>query len=404
MVDHNKAKKEPTETEEQLLNSLHFLQSLVDTIPTPIFYKDTRGIYTGCNKSFEKYLGLSKEAIIGKTVYEVSPKKLADMYRKMDNALFKDKKPQIYQAQVRYTDGTLHNVVFHKALFYNLDGSLGGLIGVIFDITDRLRAQKELERSHAELEKRVDERTAELMRINESLNKEKARAELYVDLMGHDINNMDQIATGYIELAMDVLEKKGALDEETRALLEKPIEALKSTSKLIDNVKKLQKERVGAYKAVIVDIDKMLDNVVKQYGHVSGRDVRINYIPVSGCSVKANELLVDVFSNLMGNAIRHSTGSLTITIKLKHVKEEGKDYCRVSVEDNGPGIPDDLKKRLFDRLCLYRARAGGKGFGLCLIKMLLDDFNGKFWVEDRVQGDYAKGCRFVVMLPAVPPA
>ena len=389
----------------------------MDAIQTPIFYKDTHGIYTGCNKAFEKYLGLSKEEIIGKTVYEVSPKKLADMYHKMDDALFKDKKTQIYQTQVRYADGMLHNVVFHKAPFYNLDGSLGGLIGVIFDITDRVRAQKELERSNAELEKRVEERTAKLRQINESLNqeieervrtekslnKEKARAELYVDLMGHDINNMDQIATGYIELATGVLEKKGVLDEEVRALLEKPIEALKSTSILIDNVKKLQKERAGAYATTTIEVDKMLENVVKQYGHAFEREVRIDYIPFSRCSVKANELLADVFSNLVGNAIKHSTGPLTITIKLGHINEEGRDYCRVCVEDNGPGIQDDLKKRLFDRLCLYRARAGGKGFGLCLIKMLLDDFNGKFWVEDRVQGDYSKGCRFVVMLPAVPP-
>jgi sensor histidine kinase regulating citrate/malate metabolism len=57
---------------------------------------------------------------------------------------------------------------------------------------------------------------------------------------------------------------------------------------------------------------------------------------------------------------------------------------------------------LFDRLSLSSSRARGKGFGLCLIKLLIDDYRGKFRVEDRVPGDHTKGARFVVMLPAVP--
>jgi nitrogen-specific signal transduction histidine kinase len=83
------------------------------------------------------------------------------------------------------------------------------------------------------------------------------------------------------------------------------------------------------------------------------------------------------------------------------VIDNGKTYCRIEVEDNGPGIPDMLKNTLFDRLNLTTTRAKGKGFGLCIIKMLVDDYHGKFRVEDRVKGDHTKGARFVVMLPAV---
>ncbi len=155
---------------------------------------------------------------------------------------------------------------------------------------------------------------------------------------------------------------------------------------------------------MIIDVDKILQDAIAGYMNIPGRDVTINYMPVSACHVRANELLKDVFSNIIGNAIKHSRGPLAITIKLEAVSEPEGSFCKVSVEDNGPGIPDDLKKKLFDRLCLYRARAGGKGFGLCLIKMLLDDFSGRFWVEDRVPGDYTKGCRFVVLLPSVYPA
>jgi K+-sensing histidine kinase KdpD len=117
--------------------------------------------------------------------------------------------------------------------------------------------------------------------------------------------------------------------------------------------------------------------------------------------VQANELLRDVFVNLIGNAIKHSSGPIFVNISMKPVGEKGVKYYEVLVEDNGPGIPYDLKKTLFGRLNLAATRARGKGFGLCLIKMLVDDFKGKFRVEDRVKGDYTKGARFVVTLPVV---
>lgn len=117
--------------------------------------------------------------------------------------------------------------------------------------------------------------------------------------------------------------------------------------------------------------------------------------------MKANELLSDVFQNLIGNAIKHSRGPLTINIIARKYNENGRSYCRITVEDDGPGINDEVKHKLFDRLSLEKTRATGKGFGLCLTKILVEDYRGRFWVEDRVQGDHTKGVKFVVTLPAV---
>ena len=67
-----------------------FLQILVDTIPISIFYKDTNGIYLGCNRAYETFLGMGKEAIVGKTLHEIFPSDLADKYTEMDTNLFHD--------------------------------------------------------------------------------------------------------------------------------------------------------------------------------------------------------------------------------------------------------------------------------------------------------------------------
>ncbi len=121
-----------------------FLQKLIDAIPAPVFYKDSRGVYQGCNTAFQKYLGLKKDQIIGKTVYDVAPKDLAEIYEQKDKDLFESKGKQIYESSVKYSDGTKHDVIFYKETFLNEDSSLGELVGVILDITERKQKEKEL--------------------------------------------------------------------------------------------------------------------------------------------------------------------------------------------------------------------------------------------------------------------
>jgi signal transduction histidine kinase len=110
--------------------------------------------------------------------------------------------------------------------------------------------------------------------------------------------------------------------------------------------------------------------------------------------------LVDVFSNIVENAIKHSIGPVTIDIRPGKMIRDGRNYCLINVEDNGPGIPDELKERLFTRFQRGITRAGGKGLGLYLVKSLVESFGGRVWAEDRVTGDSGKGSRFVVMLPS----
>ena len=108
-----------------------------------------------------------------------------------------------------------------------------------------------------------------------------------------------------------------------------------------------------------------------------------------------------MFSNIIGNAIKHATGKhVVIDIRLETKDLGGKRSYVVAIEDNGPGIPDDVKPRIFSRFERGATKARGKGLGLYLVKTLVDDFHGKVWVEDRVAGDHTRGSRFVIMLPA----
>lgn len=123
---------------------LGFLQTLLDTIPSSIFYKDAHGVYLGCNRAYEAFLGIKKESIIGKTLHEIFPKDLADKYTEMDSDLFRNPGKQVYEWQMSAVDGSRRDVIFSKATFHDETGVLGGLVGVMVDITERKKAENDL--------------------------------------------------------------------------------------------------------------------------------------------------------------------------------------------------------------------------------------------------------------------
>ena len=121
-----------------------FLQTLIDTIPNPIFYKDEHAIYTHCNLAFTEYLGLKREEIIGHTVYDISPKELADVYYKADMELMQSKGKQVYEAKVKYADGSIHDILFTKGTNVNEEGLVKGIVGNMIDITERKNMENKI--------------------------------------------------------------------------------------------------------------------------------------------------------------------------------------------------------------------------------------------------------------------
>ena len=136
------------------------------------------------------------------------------------------------------------------------------------------------------------------------------------------------------------------------------------------------------------------------YSGIPGREITINYVPVQGYMVEANAMLKDLFANLIDNAIRHSQGKLIVDIEVHKTTMGGRTYYQVDVADNGPGISDQLKEKLLSAVSYRAPKAERRGIGLLLIKTLLDRFHGSLRIENRVPGDYRKGARFVVLLPA----
>lgn len=131
----------------EMLNreQLNFLQTLIDTIPSPIYYKDKAGKFLGCNKAWERLNGVKREEMVGKTVHDLFPPELASVFYSQDEELFSRGGVQVYESVVIGAEGTKHDVIFNKAPFTKEDGTVGGLVGVITDITERRKAEKKLQ-------------------------------------------------------------------------------------------------------------------------------------------------------------------------------------------------------------------------------------------------------------------
>jgi diguanylate cyclase (GGDEF)-like protein/PAS domain S-box-containing protein len=141
--------------EDSLKESLGFSRELIEAIPGPVFYKDANGIYLGCNAAFERAYGIPRDKLIGKSVFDLWPRDLAERYDAADRQLIQNPGTQMYEAQMQTSEGR-RDVVFHKATFNLADGSIGGQIGVILDITERKRAEESLQQSEQRMRSLLD--------------------------------------------------------------------------------------------------------------------------------------------------------------------------------------------------------------------------------------------------------
>jgi diguanylate cyclase (GGDEF)-like protein/PAS domain S-box-containing protein len=176
--------------EEAFHEQLNFVQQLLDAIPIPIFYKDRQGIFCGCNNSYEKFVGMAKEQVVGKTVFEIAPHDLATVYKQADEALFNQQGTQIYETSFLHADGNKHDIIFNKATYVNKRGSVAGLVGVILDITERKRAEEALRESEGRFRALVEQAAVGVAEIDMNTGRFLTVNQRLCEMMGRTITEM----------------------------------------------------------------------------------------------------------------------------------------------------------------------------------------------------------------------
>jgi K+-sensing histidine kinase KdpD len=227
------------------------------------------------------------------------------------------------------------------------------------------------------------------------------RAEFYEDLFIHDINNILQNLQFSLEIISQNLE-----DYEKKERLEELILIAKGQvnrgAELGIKVKKLSDLETGTIKNEPIEVIKVLEQIIKDIKTNSPLD-KIN-ITIS-CDrekifVNANILLEDIFKIILNNAIKYNESVIKeILIKITRELKNSRSNIRIEFIDNGYGIPDSMKKSLFQPV--YKKNKDFKriGLGLLLVNEVIKRISGQVHIEDKVLGDYTKGTNIVLIIP-----
>ncbi len=138
--------------EKALLDNLTFMNTLIDTIPNPVFYKDRQGYFLGCNVAYAKTLGLTKKRILGHRLIDLETTLHSDMaehYHRQDLLLIQNQGVQTHEEQIQCADGVLRIFELNKATFSDAENEVAGLVGIMLDITETKQALKDLKESKA---------------------------------------------------------------------------------------------------------------------------------------------------------------------------------------------------------------------------------------------------------------
>ena len=362
--------------EDLLKKSEEKYRYLINNILDEVIEFELNGTITYTSPQVFDLLGYTPEEVIGTNALTYAhPDDLKSVAEAVRRAMNSNDKVSL-EFRLRHKDG--HYVcVYTGGNYVNIDGKTK-IIGVIRDITERKK-------------------------VETALKLQRDHADLYKDIFAHDINNILQNIQSSLELSSIYLKnpEKVTTVNELYGIIK---EQVSRGSKLISNVRKLSTLQGSTFRLKSIKVNHFLKQSIKflrQSFQTRKIDIQCNYNKEDYFAF-ANELLLDVFENILLNAVRHNSNmNVILEIQISQEIIESKAFLKIQFRDNGDGIEDVRKEHIFQRGSKEKSSNGGMGLGLSLVKKTIDRYNGKIWVEDKVKGVPSKGSNFIILIPTV---
>ncbi|MHA1994899.1 MAG: GAF domain-containing sensor histidine kinase [Candidatus Hodarchaeales archaeon] len=234
-------------------------------------------------------------------------------------------------------------------------------------------------------------------RANETMDE----LEFMVDLLTHDVSSQSMVIWSCLEEVKTMLEPQ---NQDGQFFTQTAIQALTRVQTIIDQVRVLSSlKRLGRTDYTPIAIGGVINRAIKSVESMFPDEELDIQITISNDEIFVNgtTIIDNCFMNLLQNAIladNHTVKKIKVNIT-----ENNSEVIKIEIEDQGEGIPEELKPRVFQRL--FRARSQekpqGSGLGLFIVKTVIEKFDGRICVENRVRDDYTKGTRFVIELPRI---
>jgi PAS domain S-box-containing protein len=359
---------EQKRAEESLWNERAFLRSLIDATSDLIYFKDRNSIYLGCNKASEVFTGLSEQEQIGRSDFDFFDKEIAEHIVKKDLKVLEG--GVTIRVEEWVTSSTAGRFLLDtvKAPIYGKEGQPIGLVGISRDVTERMHAEMEL----------LQAKTAA-----ESANRTKSQ---FLANMSHEIRTPMNGIIGIAQL-LEMTE----LTAEQKEYVDLLTMSGNNLLKLISDILDLSRIEAGSVELESQNFD-LKDEITGTANIFSllaqGKGLEFSFLinPDVPLRLKGDaERLRQIFSNLVGNAIKFTTnGSISLHIS-KDVEDERHTTLRFQVRDSGIGIASDNIGNIFEAFrqadSSTSRKYGGTGLGLTIARHLVELMGGNVGVE-----------------------
>jgi len=356
--------------EETLQHEQSLLRCMLDSVPDLIFYKDLQGMYLGCNKAVEEFLGHKASEVVGKTNFDLLPIATAIAYQEQDNKVFTEKTTNRIEQAVTYPDGRHALLDTLLTPFTAPSGEMLGILGISRDMTERKQAEAELRKAKEDAE---------------SANQTKGA---FLSTMTHELRTPLNGVLGLTSLLLDTDLNAEQLDlvNTIRAsgdTLLTLINDILDFSKIEANKLELERSNFDLRSYIEETLDLVASQATAKGLHLAY--LVDNDVPIQICQDATR--IRQILANLLSNAIKFTAqGEVTVLVSADKLTDQLWEL-HFAVQDTGIGIPADRFDRLFHSFSQVDAtttrRFGGTGLGLAISKRLAELMDGDMWVESQ---------------------
>lgn len=376
--------------EKELNEKLMFIQSLINTIPSPMFFTDMDGRYIECNHAFESCIGISESDLKNKNVYDIFDEELARGYHDKDRELLNGKGVQTYESAMSFADGSLRDVIINEALFKDNSGNPIGIVGIITDITDKKESEL-LRQSLAEKKHFIDE----------IVEHDKMKTEFFANI-SHELRTPLNVILGSMQL-IEMYSKDNTYSECQEKVI-RNISIMKQNCyrllRLVNNLIDITKIDACAFEIQLknCDIVNIIEEItlsVSEYVQSKGISLKFDTDVEEKVIACDEEKIERILLNLLSNAVKFTPKGGSINVNIC----DRADSLYIMVRDNGIGIPKSKQGDIFKRFCqidnILSRQHEGSGIGLNLVKSLVEMHGGEITVES----EPGEGTVFIINLP-----
>ncbi len=333
----------------QLQENIHFLTTLLETIPIPVVYKDKNRKFLGCNTEFERLIGKKRDELYGKTVFDIYPYEFAKRYDEADRLLLENGITQKFEEQIIDSEGKIRDIILTKAAFTDINNEIIGFILILFDITER---------------KNFEIRLLETIITTEEKERERFAGNLH-DEVGPLLSSLKM----YISLLSENEDKK-------------------KREHIITQVQKLIKEAIQTVREISNDLSP---HILNNYGCIAAINsyialkkdfIEINFkhnIENKRFSPHLETIIYRISKELINNTLKHAEAN---KIELKIIEDE--NLLNYYYQDDRKGF--EMKENIENKF---------GSIGLLNIVSRVKTINGKYQIKSAPQ----KGFTFILEVP-----